>query len=94
MMALKNFIFCANCLHCKVFKGEDSRGRAELRIKCAKNQWRTSSGKNPQYSYRRVLNRRMVVCPHYDSMGDATRAVFLRDLAAEIAQLDKQERAA
>jgi len=74
-------IHCANCLHCKVFLERAERGtKAEHRVRCAAMHWHTSSGKERTFCYHTVLNRRVVACPDYDSMGERDRDEFLKDL--------------
>ena len=79
-MNAKN-VYCANCLHCKVYLERAERGsKAERRVRCAVGNWQTPSGKERTYCYHTVLSRRMVACPDYDSMGERDRDEFLKDL--------------
>ena len=74
-------IHCANCLHCKVFLERAERGaKAERRVRCAVGNWQTPSGKERTYCYHTVINRRVVACPDYDSMGERDRDEFLKNL--------------
>ena len=84
MPASKGMIFCANCLHCKVFPGESHSGERERRVKCKKGNWKTPLGGQKTYSYHTVLDRQMRRCDDYDSMGEATKHAFLNDLAKEL----------
>lgn len=77
-------IYCANCLHCKVFTGQDRSGNRGRRVKCAKGLWLTPNKKEKTYSYHTVLSRRMRLCTAYESMGEATRDAFLRYLAQNL----------
>ena len=78
--ASQNVIHCANCLHCKVFPGKSIAGRPERRVRCDKGHWRTDLGAEKTYSYHTVTRRLMRACGDYDSMGEATKHAFLRDL--------------
>ena len=74
-------IYCANCLHCKVFLEIADRGhKAERRVKCAMGNWQSPSGKERTFCYHTVLSRRMVSCPDYDSMGERDLRQFLKNL--------------
>jgi len=74
-------IYCANCLHCKVYLERADRGsQAERRVRCAMGNWQTPSGKERTYCYHTVLSRRMALCPDYDSMGERDRDEFLKNL--------------
>lgn len=89
--AKRGVIHCANCLHCKQFKESAAEARhrhhhspSRLRVKCARGLWKLESGKPKTYQLSTVLSRRMIVCSEYESMGEASREEFLRDLAATL----------
>ena len=74
-------IYCANCLHCKVFTHvSEGNGARERRVRCAAGQWVTSAGNEKNYSLHTVLSRRKDKCAQYDSMGEEDLREFIKDL--------------
>lgn len=78
-------IYCANCLHCKVFTHiSERKGTRERRVRCKAGEWITSAGNEKTYSLHTVLSRRKAECAQYDSMGEGDLRDFIKDLEATL----------
>lgn len=73
-------IYCANCLHCKVFIPPS--GDSELLVRCIKGQWKNSFDSEDAFPLEKVLSCRMPECAHYEGMGEDDCEEFIAELRA------------
>ncbi len=73
-------VFCANCIHCKLFTEEVSDGssRYYLRVRCNAGKWKKKLGEEKFYKYFTVARRSYDDCDAYEPMGEVKE--FLREL--------------
>ena len=74
-----NKIFCANCIHCKLFKSP--KGEANqygLRVRCDAGKWRKKLGEEKIYKYFTVVRRTLDECGSYVPMGEVEE--FVKEL--------------
>ncbi len=77
-------IYCANCLHCKAFNRLVA-GKKQRRVKCKKGHWGTDGeGNTKTYKHNMVLNRKMLHCGDYESMGEHDKESFFKNLRKTI----------
>jgi hypothetical protein len=75
-------IYCAACLHCKVFRQTNDGGRTFVRlVRCARERWKNRYGGPLVLDYHACYRRTMSDCPDYEetcSPGEAEQ--FVRHL--------------
>lgn len=79
-------IYCANCLHCKTVTSPSGEG-FQLRVRCAKGQWKKRQGDEKYYKYFTVTRRRRSSCEFYEAMGDSDS--FLKELRENLPLADE-----
>jgi hypothetical protein len=72
-------IYCANCIHCKLFRSlKGEANQYELRVRCDAGRWRKKLGEEKVYKYFTVIRRTLDECDAYVPMGEVE--VFLKEL--------------
>ncbi|GAB4219684.1 MAG TPA: hypothetical protein P5547_14485 [Spirochaetota bacterium] len=67
----ENKVFCANCMHCTVFRHYEGDNKTfVLRVRCNKKQWLKRSGEEKVHKYFTVARRTMDECDYYVEAGD------------------------
>jgi hypothetical protein len=60
-------IYCALCIHCKVFRVSTDNGKTFVRkVRCAQNQWPIKQGRHLTYDYRTLPRRKVDCCDYYE----------------------------
>ena len=62
--------YCANCMNCKVLKGEASDGQKIQKVRCAAGHWKKKLGGEKYYNFASVLRRTQSGCPDYEATGE------------------------
>ncbi len=77
---MKDKIYCANCIHCKVVRSyvPGDRKQYQLRVKCAAGHWRKKLGEEKMYKYFTLARRVQEECLDYTPMGDQKN--FIKEL--------------
>ena len=61
-------IHCALCIHCKVFKISNDRGRTYIRkLRCAMGKWRNARGAESTYDFHALSRRLVAECEFYET---------------------------
>lgn len=78
-----NTAYCANCIHCKVFRVVDNELEGfYLRVRCTAGKWKKKTGAEKVYKYFTVDRRISDNCPAYTPMGESRQ--FLKELRKEL----------
>jgi hypothetical protein len=81
-------IYCANCLHCVVFKQAIEGADAYvLRVRCSMGMWKKKSGEDKIYKYFSIVRRTVLECDFYDPMGDEKS--FIKELRRSLPVKDE-----
>jgi len=83
----KGKIYCANCMHCKLFRVSTEEGKYVLRVRCAAGRWRKKLGGEKQYKYFTVARRALDECDSYFEMGESK--AFMKDLRRSLPVKDE-----
>ncbi len=72
-------IYCANCIHCKLFRSPvGSADQYGLRVRCEAGKWKKKLGEEKVYKYFTVIRRTLDECAAYVPMGEVE--TFLKEL--------------
>jgi len=80
-------IYCANCMHCKLFRTFTEEGKYVLRVRCAAGRWRKKLGGEKLYKYFTVARRALDECDFYSEMGESKP--FMKDLRRNLPVKDE-----
>ncbi len=81
-------IYCANCLHCVVFKQPIEGADAYvLRVRCSMGLWKKRSGEEKVYKYFSIIRRTPDKCNLYDPMGEEKS--FIKELRKSLPVKDE-----
>ena len=85
-MSIKDRIYCANCMQCKLVPAETDKGHV-LRVRCGAGLWKKKLGAEKLYKYFTIARRTPDECIHYEPMGDLKE--FLKDLKKDLPVRDE-----